>query len=80
MLYIIVGREGHTTDTLRRRMNEEYPEIETSDSTEAECYAEYISHLYAVKATFLKQSPRTATAASLTSLSFSEERIFPAGV
>ena len=52
--YIIVGGEGHTTETLRRRMNEEYPGIETAGLSEAECYERYISSLYGVKADYLE--------------------------
>ena len=34
--YVIVGGEGHTTETLRRKMHQAFPEIETEDLPEAE--------------------------------------------
>ncbi len=52
--YIIVGGEGHTTDALRKRMNEECPQIETGGRSEAECFNAYISEKYGVKADYLE--------------------------
>jgi uncharacterized SAM-binding protein YcdF (DUF218 family) len=52
--YVIVGGAGHTTDTLRARVELEYPDIATSQKTEAEIFEEYIEKKYNVKADFLE--------------------------
>lgn len=44
--YIIVGGAGHTTETLRQRVHQEYPEIETADRTEAEVFQNYLRDRY----------------------------------
>ena len=52
--YIIVGGAGHTTDTLRQRVHLEYPDIETTDSSEAEIFQKYIKYVYGCKADYLE--------------------------
>ena len=52
--YIIVGGAGHTTDTLRQRVHLEYPDIETTDLSEAEIFQKYIKHVYGCKADYLE--------------------------
>ena len=52
--YIIVGGSGHTTETLRLKMNGEFPDIETSGLPEAKIFEAYIEHRYGLKADFLE--------------------------
>lgn len=52
--YVIVGGAGHTTDTLRQRVHLEYPDIETTDLSEAEIFQKYIKHVYGCKADYLE--------------------------
>lgn len=52
--YIIVGGEGHTTESLRLRVQQEYPDIDTSGKAEAEVFSEYIYKKYGLKADFLE--------------------------
>ena len=52
--YIIVGGAGHTTDTLRQRVHLEYPDIETTNLSEAEIFQKYIKHVYGCKADYLE--------------------------
>lgn len=52
--YIIVGGAGHTTETLRRRVQEEYPDIETGDMTEAEIFQKYLCGVYGCEADYLE--------------------------
>lgn len=52
--YIIVGGAGHTTETLRTKMHEEFPEIETSEKAEAEVFAGYLKHKYGLEADYLE--------------------------
>ena len=52
--YIIVGGAGHTTDTLRQRVHLEYPNIETTDLSEAEIFQKYLKHVYGCKADYLE--------------------------
>lgn len=52
--YIIVGGEGHTTETLRRRVHEEYPQIVTSGLPEAEVFQRYLQTVYGLRADFLE--------------------------
>lgn len=52
--YIIVGGEGHTTESLRLRVHQEYPDIEVSGKAEAEVFSEYIYKKYGLKADFLE--------------------------
>ncbi len=44
--YLIVGGEGHTTETLRRKVHEEYPQIFTEGLAEAEVFAKYLDVCY----------------------------------
>ena len=37
--YAIVGGAGHTTDTLRRKIHQMYPQIQTENAAEAICFA-----------------------------------------
>ena len=52
--YIIVGGAGHTTDTLRQVVHLEYPDITTTDLSEAEIYQKYIKHVYGCKGDYLE--------------------------
>lgn len=52
--YIIVGGAGHTTYTLRQVVHLEYPDIETTDLSEAEIFQKYIKHVYGCKADYLE--------------------------
>ncbi len=44
--YIIVGGAGHTTDTLRSKVNEEFPQINTKGLSEAEIFSIYLKLKY----------------------------------
>lgn len=52
--YLIVGGEGHTTQTLRRRVHREFPEIETDGLPEAEVFAAYLRVRHGLQADFLE--------------------------
>ncbi len=52
--YIIVGGAGHTTETLRMKMREEYPALETAGRSEAEIFESYIEYRYGLHADFLE--------------------------
>lgn len=52
--YIIVGGEGHTTETLRKKMHEEIPGIETDGLSEAEIFNVYLKQRYCLQADFLE--------------------------
>ena len=52
--YIIVGGAGHTTETLRQIIHQEYPEIETRDLPEAEIFQRYLKTVYGCKADYLE--------------------------
>ena len=52
--YIIVGGAGHTTETLRRKVREEYPDIETEDLPEAEVFQKYLHNVYGCEADYLE--------------------------
>jgi hypothetical protein len=52
--YIIVGGAGHTTPTLRKVVNDMYPELEIADLSEAEIFQKYIQHKYNQQADFLE--------------------------
>ncbi|MBB5182293.1 ElyC/SanA/YdcF family protein [Catenisphaera adipataccumulans] len=52
--YILVGGAGHTTETLRRRMHAECPDIETDGRSEAEIFEAYLEARYQVKADALE--------------------------
>ncbi len=44
--YVIVGGEGHTTETLRRIVHARCPEIETTGLPEAEVFSRYMKAVY----------------------------------
>ena len=52
--YVIVGGAGHTTDTLRQRVHLEYPDIKTTNLSEAEIFQEYLKYVYGCKADYLE--------------------------
>lgn len=52
--YVIVGGAGHTTGTLRRKVHEEYPDIDTEGLPEAEVFNAYIGSVYGVEADLLE--------------------------
>lgn len=52
--YVIVGGAGHTTETLRQIIHQEYPEIETADLPEAEVFQRYLKTVYGYKADYLE--------------------------
>lgn len=52
--HVIVGGAGHTTETLRLRMHEEFTVIETVGLSEAEVFARYLKHQYGLKPDFLE--------------------------
>lgn len=52
--YVIVGGAGHTTDTLRRRVHEEYPSIDTEGLPEAEVFNRYLGEAYGLKVDYLE--------------------------
>lgn len=52
--YIIVGGAGHTTEALRVRMHQEFPEIETKNQSEAAVFDSYLKHRYGLAADYLE--------------------------
>lgn len=52
--YIIVGGCGHTTESLRVKMNTEFPDIETAGFPEAFVFEKYLEHRYGLHADFLE--------------------------
>lgn len=52
--YVIVGGAGHTTETLREKMHEEFPAIQTAGLSEAEVFEGYLEYRYGLKADFLE--------------------------
>lgn len=52
--YIIVGGAGHTTDTLRQKVQEECPSIMTGGLPEAEIFNRYLNVKYGLKADYLE--------------------------
>lgn len=52
--YIIVGGAGHTTESLKKSVNEKYPEILTESRTESEIFQMYLEKKYNLKADFLE--------------------------
>lgn len=52
--YIIVGGEGHTTEALRKIVQEEFPAIHTCGQPEAEIFDAYIAAQYGLHADFLE--------------------------
>lgn len=53
-IYIIVGGSGHTTETLRIKMNNEFPSIETNGLSEAEIFAKYLKYKYELEVDYLE--------------------------
>ena len=53
--YVIVGGAGHTTETLRRKMQEEFPNTETADLSEAQVFSRYLQQKYGLKADYLEE-------------------------
>ncbi|MGN0279230.1 MAG: ElyC/SanA/YdcF family protein [Lachnospiraceae bacterium] len=52
--YVIVGGAGHTTETLRLKMHEKFPDMETEGLSEAEVFAKYLQHQYGLAPDFLE--------------------------
>ena len=52
--YVIVGGAGHTTETLREKVHEAFPEIETSGLAEAEVFAAYLKYRYGLEPDLLE--------------------------
>lgn len=52
--FIIVGGAGHTTPTLRAKMNEAYPKIKTENLSEAEIFNSYLKYRYSVQADYIE--------------------------
>lgn len=52
--YVIVGGAGHTTETLRLKMHEEFSDIETVGLSEAEVFAKCLKHQYGLEPDFLE--------------------------
>ena len=53
--YVIVGGAGHTTETLRQKVHQEYPEIETAGLSEAEVFQKYLQSVYGCNADYLEK-------------------------
>lgn len=51
---VIVGGEGHTTQSLRQQVHDEYPQIETAGLPEAEVFQRYLRHVHGCEADFLE--------------------------
>lgn len=52
--YIIVGGEGHTTESLRKRMHGEYPDFMTDGLSEAHVFLEFLQREYGYTVDFLE--------------------------
>lgn len=52
--YVIVGGSGHTTETLREKMHNEFPEIKTDGLPEANVFASYLKYKYDLEPDFLE--------------------------
>ena len=52
--YIIVGGEGHTTETLRMKMHDAFPNIETTGLPEAQVFARYLNYQYGLSPDLLE--------------------------
>lgn len=52
--FLIVGGEGHTTETLRTIVHNEYPQIKTDGFSEAEVFQSYLKNQYHVSADFIE--------------------------
>lgn len=53
--YAIVGGEGHTTEALRGKIEEEIPGIGTKNLPEAELFARYLRYRYGLEPDFLER-------------------------
>ena len=54
--YVIVGGAGHTTETLRLKVQQEYPEIKAEALPEAEIFARYLKYVYGCEVDYLETS------------------------
>lgn len=52
--YIIVGGAGHTTETLRQIVQQNFKDIETKNLTEAEIFNMYLKKVYGLQANYLE--------------------------
>lgn len=52
--FIIVGGAGHTTPTLRAKMNKACPEIKTENLSEAEIFNSYLKYRYSMQADYIE--------------------------
>ena len=52
--YIIVGGAGHTTETLRKKIHNELPNIKSTGMTEAEIFSEYLKYKYGLEPDLLE--------------------------
>ncbi|MTK11705.1 MAG: YdcF family protein [Clostridiaceae bacterium] len=52
--YVIVGGAGHTTETLRVKMHNEFSEIETNRLPEAKVFASYLKYKYNLEPDFVE--------------------------
>ena len=53
--YIIVGGAGHTTEALRQKMHQKFPEIETNGLPEADVFEQYLEKRYSLHADYLER-------------------------
>ncbi|MCI1209516.1 MAG: YdcF family protein [Treponema sp.] len=53
--FMICGGVGHTTETLRQKIHEACPNIETAGKTEAELFSDYIDKTFGIKADLLER-------------------------
>ncbi|WP_419955231.1 ElyC/SanA/YdcF family protein [Neobacillus niacini] len=54
--FMIVGGEGHTTESLRREIHSAYPEIVTTGKTESEIMSDYIRRKYNIDNILLERN------------------------
>ncbi|MCI1856532.1 MAG: hypothetical protein LKI80_00070 [Sporolactobacillus sp.] len=52
--YIIVGGAGHTTETLRIKMHQKFPEITTESLPEAKIFSNYLKYKYNLEPDYLE--------------------------
>ena len=53
--YIIVGGAGHTTEALRQKMHQAFPNIETDGLPEADVFEQYLEKRYGLHADYLER-------------------------
>ena len=53
--YIIVGGAGHTTETLRQKMKDEFPQLNSIGLTEAEVFSTFLKVKYNLSVDYLEQ-------------------------